>query len=212
MQFQTVSPRRAGFILILISLFVVAHTRGQNVPPPPTATAARSSLEPDLFEASIGFTYLRADGALAKNEYGGDVSLFANLNSWLAIGAEFIGAYGRENHQFSFGQNTGVDESRIFYTAGARINVWRRDRLKVFADVMGGGAHGHVSALIFGIDRSASADGFAAVLGAGVEWKFTRRVAWRILETDYIPAHFNGQWENDWRVSTGLSFSFGTGW
>ena len=175
---------------------------GLNVPPP----------QPDLFEISIGFDYLRADDALARNMYGGDVSLFANINSWLAVGGEFIGGYGEQNHVIFRRTTTTFDENRLFYVGGARINVWRRDNFKIYGEALGGGAHGRVSALIFGIDRHASADGFAAVLGAGAEWKFTRRLAWRILETDYIPAHFNGQWENNFRVSTGLTFSLGTGW
>jgi hypothetical protein len=175
---------------------------GLDVPPP----------EPDIFEASLGFDFLRCTSALAKNEYGGDASLFANLNSWLAVGAEFIGTYGSETHQFSFNHSTRIDESRLVYVAGPRINVWQTDKWKVFVEALGGGAHGRVSALIFGVDRSASADGFAAVIGAGAEWKFSRRIAWRVFETDYIPAHFNGQWEHDWRISTGVSFYFGSGW
>ena len=177
------------------------ETAGLNVPPP----------QPDIFEASIGFTYVRADDALAKNMYGGDVSLFLSLNSWLAFGGEFIGSYGEENHVI-FRRNTTFDENRLFYVFGARVNVWQKDNFKVFAEALAGGAHGRVSALVFGIDRHASADGFAAVLGAGTEWKFSQRLAWRIIEADYIPARFNGQWENDFRVSTGLSFFFGKGW
>jgi hypothetical protein len=209
MQFRFMFPRLLVIGVLLLGLGQAgAQSRqpqkyepaGLNVPPP----------QPDIFEASIGFSYVRADDALAKNEYGGDVSLFANLNSWLALGGEVIGAYGRENHKFFF--NTSVDESRIFYAGGVRVNVWRPSNFKVFAEALVGGAHGHVSALIFGIDRSASADGFAAVIGAGAEWKFARRFAWRIVETDYIPARLGGQWENDWRVSTGLSFYFGSGW
>jgi len=211
-------PRLSLGIAITLALAVLlfapetrAQSRAPQPPPPEERIPVAANAQPDLFEASVGFTYLRADDALVKNMYGGDVSLFANLNSWIAVGAEFIGAYGQENRKFFF-RSTSVEESRFVYVGGVRINVWRTGNLKVFAEVLGGGAHGHASALIFGIDRSASADGFAAVLGAGAEWKFTRRLAWRIVETDYIPAHFNGQWENDWRVSTGLSFSFGTGW
>jgi len=198
--------------LIVVSVFCFADARAQsqaqgyqpaglNVPPP----------QPDIFEISIGFDYLRADEALAKNMYGGDVSLFANINSWLSLGGEFIGNYGEENH-LVFRRNTTFDEDRLFYVAGARINVWQRDNFKIYGEALCGGAHGRISALIFGVDRHVSADGFAAVFGGGAEWKFGPHLAWRIIETDYIPAHFNGQWENDWRVSTGLSFSFGTGW
>src|SRR6266446_999385 len=125
MHSSKVFPRIA--LPVAVALFIFApQMRGQTpqTRPAQPPTAAGADLQPDLFEASIGFTYLRADDALAKNMYGGDVSLFANLNSWIAVGAEFIGAYGRENRKvFIF--NTSVEESRFVYAAGARINVWR---------------------------------------------------------------------------------------
>lgn len=208
---------RVVVALTITSLIGLAEARAQSPQPqqPPKYQAAGLDVpppEPDIFEASLGFDFLRCTSALAKNEYGGDASLFANLSPWLAVGAEFIGTYGSETHQFSFNHSTRVDESRLVYVAGPRINVWQTDRWKVFVEALGGGAHGRVSALIFGVDRSASADGFAAVIGTGAEWKFSRRIAWRVFETDYIPARFNGQWEHDWRISTGVSFYFGSGW
>ena len=139
------------------------------------------------------------------------MSLFATVLPWLALGGEFVGAYGEENHLISR-RNTTFDEDRLFYVFGARINVWQNDQFKVFVEALGGGAHGRVSALIFGVDRHASADGFAGVFGGGAEWKFSQHLAWRMIEADYVPAHFNGQTENDFRVSTGLSFFFGKGW
>ena len=202
--------------VVVISIFSSAESPGQTQQSQAQryepAGLNTSPPQPELFELSVGFDYLRADDALAKNMYGGDLSLFLNVIPWLSVGGEFIGAYGEENHVTFFRQNTTFDEDRLFYVFGARVNVWQNKEFKIFADALGGGAHGHVSALIFGVDRHASADGFAAVLGAGAEWKFAPRFGWRILEADYIPAHFNGQWENDFRVSTGLSFYFGSGW
>jgi hypothetical protein len=211
MHFRFLFPR---LLVIGVLLLGLGEARAQSQPPPQRYQPPGPNLpppQPDLFEASIGFSYLYADKALAKNMYGGDVSLFLNLLSWLSVGGQFIGEYGEKDH-FVFNRNTTFDEDRLFYVAGPRVNVWNRDNLKVFVEGMAGGAHGRVSASIFGVDRHASADGFAALVGAGAEWKFSRRLAWRIIETDYIPAHLGGEWENDWRVSTGVSFMFGAGW
>ena len=194
-----------AFVAVLF--FSPVGARAQKYGP----VGPRTLPQPDLFELSVGFDYLYADDALAKNMYGGDVSLFLNINSWFAVGGEFIGEYGEKDH-LVFNRNTTFDEDRLFYVFGARVNVWQNDKFKVFAEALGGGAHAHASALIFGVDRHASADGFAGVLGAGAEWKFSQCFAWRILEADYVPAHFNGEWENDFRVATGLSFFFGKGW
>jgi hypothetical protein len=205
MQIQIMFPRFLT-ILAIVWCLGIGKANAQKA-----VTTAPAPPQMDLFELSIGFDYLYADDALAKNMYGGDISLFLNVNSWLAVGGEFIGEYGEKDH-LVFNRNTTFDEDRLFYVFGARLNVWQNDTFKVFAEALGGGGHGHASALIFGVDRHASADGFAAVLGAGTEWKFNQRLAWRIIEADYIPAHFGGQWENDFRVATGLSFFFGKGW
>jgi hypothetical protein len=206
-------PRIFATIALIAVFLLVAKAGAQNAPPPPPLqpTPLGAELEQELFDVSVGFNYLRADDALAKNMYGFDASLFLNINSWLALGGEFIGGWGRENH-LVFRRNTTFDESRTVYVAGARIKLWQRDNFKVFGEALAGGAHGRVSALIFGVDRHASADGFAAVLGAGAEWKFTRRLSWRMAEVAYVPAKFNGQWENNWCASTGIVYSFGSGW
>jgi hypothetical protein len=202
----------AGFIFF--SRFCVIETRAQNAqtaPAPPPPTAAGLSVEPDLFDVSLGFTYLHVPDALARSMYGFDVSLFVNAKSWLALGGEFMAGWGRQTHTVFF-QNVAFDESRMAYVFGPRIKVWQRDNFKVFGEALAGGAHAHVSTLVFGIHRSASADGFAAAIGGGAEWKFTRRFSWRVVEANYIPAYFNNQWEDEWRVSTGVTYSFGADW
>jgi len=199
------------FLPALLALFAFGfQTRGETPQtPPPVATGVNT--QPELFDVSLGFNYLRVENAFAKNMYGFDLCLFLNLNSWLAFGGDFMGAWGQEDHVF-FGRTLTFDESRTVYAGGVRVNIWHKNRVKVFAEALAGGAHGHVSTQFFGVTRSSSADGFAAVVGGGAEWKFARRFSWRILEADYVPAEFNSHWENDFRVATGLSYSFGSGW
>ena len=45
-------------------------------------------------------------------------------------------------------------------------------------------------------------------VGGGLDIRVTRLIAIRAFQADYIPARLAGAWENHFRVSTGLTFSF----
>jgi hypothetical protein len=205
------------FPRILLSAAVVvlvlsSQTRGQNAPPPanqPALTTANT--QRDLFDVSLGFDYLRVPDAIVKNMYGFDLSIFVNANSWLALGGELVAGFGSTTQKVFF-RNVDFDESRVAYLFGPRVKVWRRQNFNVFLEALAGGSHAHIEATIFNFRRTASADGFAAALGGGADWQFGRHWSWRLLEANYIPAHFNNQWENEWRVSSGVAYSFGAGW
>lgn len=209
---------RIAVAAVLLLTFGFARAEAQSRQPQEPQKYQPVGVEPvpppdkDIFDVSLGFDYLHVDEAFAKNEYGGDFSLFANVTSWLALGGEFIAVYGEQDQAISRTRTVTFDEDRLFYVFGPRINVWQNDQFKIFVEAMGGGGHGHISALIFGLSRHASANGYAFLLGGGVEWKFNPHMALRMVEADYLPAHFNGQQENDFRVSTGISFFFGKGW
>src|SRR5438309_1189126 len=122
MQSSSMFPR---IFVALLALFASAsQTPGETpqAPPPPPPVATGANVQPELFDVSLGFNYLRVENAFAKNMYGFDLSLFLNLKSWLAFGGEFIGAWGQEDHLF-FGRTLTFDESRAVYAAGVRVKV-----------------------------------------------------------------------------------------
>ena len=192
--------------LVIVAFFLACETHGQDVPPLPAAKQ-----RPDLFEVGLGFDYLRVPDAIAKNMYGFDLSLFVNVNSWLSLGGEFTGGFGTEKEKVFFREVT-VHENRIAYLFGPRVNVWRKKDWKFFLEALGGGGHGHIEATVFGVRRTASADAFAAAIGGGAEWQFFPHWSWRVVEADYQPVHFSGTWEDEWRFSSAICYSFGAGW
>jgi hypothetical protein len=120
---------------LAISFLAISETRAEKPSsPPPSATSPIENLkaQPDLFEVSLGFDYIRIPDGLAKNLFGFDVSAFANINSWLALGGEFMAGFGSSTRKILF-QNVDVTESRVVYVFGPRVTVWQNPHFRVFA-------------------------------------------------------------------------------
>jgi hypothetical protein len=48
-------------------------------------------------------------------------------------------------------------------------------------------------------------------LGGGVDIRLSRMFALRAVEADYIPTRISGTWENHFRMSSGVVWTFGHG-
>lgn len=177
---------------------------------PPPLTPSR--VQPDLFEVSVGFDYLRVADDIVKNMYGFDVSAFANITSWLALGGEFIADFGSTSESRVFGRAADISEDRLIYVFGPRLTVWQNPDFRVFAEALAGGASAQieVTTRFSRFSATDSVDGFAAAFGAGAEWRFAPHWSWRIVEANFVPIHAAGEWEDDWRVSTGITYGFGS--
>jgi len=215
MQFLIVFPR---FVIALIIVsFGLAEARAQsqptqryepaglNVPPP----------EPDLFEASLGFNYIYLENQLpeTKDLYGVEGSLFINATSWLAVGGEFMADFGSHSVPVFFRNTVDVDSQRYVYVFGPRVMVWRNPQFRVFAEALAGGVHAEAQLTLhysyFSRAASASADGFATALGGGFDWHLTNHLSWRIVQADYLGTDLGSHWQNNFRASTSIVYSFG---
>ena len=179
---------------------------------------AASSTQPDLFEASLGFNYIYQDNAYpeTRNLYGVDASLFLNATSWLGVGGDFMANFGSHSVPVLFGNSADVDSQRYVYVFGPRFTVWQNPKFKVFAEALAGGVHANAD---FSLNRgpfvsaataSASADGFAMALGGGFDWRITNHLSWRVVQGDYLGTHLGNDWQNNFRASTGIVYSFGS--
>jgi hypothetical protein len=216
MQISSMSPR---FLVVIVLLLSFAEARAQsaqsqqpqkyepaglNAPPP----------QPDLFEASLGFNYIYLGDAhpATRNMYGVETSLFVNATSWLAVGGDFMANFG--SHSIPFFRSTiDVDSQRYVYVFGPRVTVWRSPQFRLFLEALGGGVHAGadvtVQSRFVSATRSASADAFAMALGGGFDWRFSNHLAWRIVQADYLPTNLDSQWQNNFRASTSIVYSFG---
>ncbi|HWY41295.1 MAG TPA: hypothetical protein VNX27_10925 [Chthoniobacterales bacterium] len=208
------------FLVVIVLLFSFAEARAQssqsqqsqryqpaglNVPPP----------LPDLFEVSLGFNYIYLDNQFpeTKNLYGVETSAFINATSWLAAGGEFMADFGSHSVPAFFNRTIDVDSQRYVYVFGPRVTVWHNPQFRVFVEGLAGGIHAEAKFTLArfssSISQTASADGFATVLGAGFDWRLTNHLSWRVVQADYLGTDLSSQWQSNFRASTSIVYSFG---
>lgn len=149
-----------------------------------------------------GYQYLRfnpGSGIDGINANGWEAAINGNLNSWFGIKADFSGAYNGDM------LGTGINGKLHTFTFGPELSH-RMDKGKLFAHALFGAAH------LSGGGASDSA--FAMRIGGGGDWNINDRLAWRVVQADYLPTHFNFGTSDDWQhhfaVSTGVVFRLGS--
>jgi hypothetical protein len=145
-----------------------------------------------------GYQYLRfnpGSGLDGANTNGWEAAVNGNFNRWFGVKADFSGAYNGDL----------LDGSVHTFTFGPEFSH-RMDKGKVFFHTLFGGAR------ISGGGSSDSA--FAMRFGGGGDWNINNRLAWRVVQADYLPTHFDfgtgDNWQHHFAVSTGVVFRFGS--
>src|SRR6266481_7451884 len=192
---------------------------GTVKPPPatPTPTPETTSLPPETssgdeyakaMEFFAGGQYQRAPDEPVKNLFGVDTSLFYNVTPHVSIGGDFSFLFGSTKE--TVGTST-LDTSlhRQTYLFGPQFNFYPDDKVKIFVHPLFGVVHDTVK-FDFGTSTTdSSASAFAMAFGGGVDVRVTPRVSIRVFEADYVPTHFGGEFQNNFRLSTGLVLRFG---
>jgi len=149
-----------------------------------------------------GYQYLRFNpggGIDGVNANGWEAAINGNFNKWLGVKADFSGAYNGDL------LGTGISGKMHTYTFGPELSH-RMDKGRLFAHALFGAAH--VSG------GGASDNAFAMRIGGGGDWNIGDRVAWRVVQADYLPTHFNFGTGDDWQhhvaISTGIVFRLGS--
>ena len=172
--------RKAGLLLALFLLFSVA-------------AAAQETPKIEVFG---GYSHLLAD--LNDTSYGLNGVHFSaaeNVNSWFGGVLDF---------SYNFGTNAGynVNEQSILY--GPRF-AYRKSRFITPS----------VHALFGGVRGSRGFDGISQAnwridlaVGGEIDLRINDRVAFRLIQADYIPTHFLNLRQDNVQLSTGLVFRF----
>ena len=169
---------------------------------------AQDSTKVELFG---GYQYLRMDnadgGGIGINANGWDTSATFGLRKHFGLGVDVSGNY---KTQLSSGSNFPVDVHLYTYTFGPVVS-WHSG---FFAHALLGGAHGVPSGCAL---NSGSPDecgsgvynGFATMLGGGLEVKVRKSIAIRIFELDWVNLPFkDGGGSSNFRFATGLVVRF----
>lgn len=163
-----------------------------------------------LFEIGLGYSYfhLEASGPQPEHLHGFDMSAFVNLTTWLSLGGEFVADFSHESQTYFHGR-INVHSDRYIYAVGPRASVWPAPHLRLFAQFLAGGVHAEFGGSAGPFGRNASDDGFAMAVGLGGDWRLNNHFSWRIVQVDYLPTNLSKEWKNNWRVSSGIVYTFG---
>jgi len=151
--------------------------------------------EPPRVEVFGGYQYTRIGGVGGVNTNGWNAAVTADFNRWFGVKADFSGAYK---------DVAGLSASAQTYTFGPVFSL-RGERAKPFVHALFGGFRASAG---FG-GAGASTDGFAMMVGGGVDVAAWSRLSVRVVQADWISWHTQGLTERkNARISTGLVFRF----
>jgi hypothetical protein len=180
--------------------------------PGPAASASSDEDGPGFlvpkFELAAMYSYINfqpGSGFSNFNSEGGTGSFTYNANKWLGLTAE-AGAYGFSRSVPVTGKAEGGFQTFLF---GPRLNL-RRKYFVPFVEFLIGDfrADGQVTG---GPHQSS----FALAAGGGVDVVFTKHIAWRFAQLDYLMTNANGinlnvnGRQNNFRAGTGLVIRWG---
>ena len=180
--------------------------------PNPGNPGDRQTIDDTGFEFFGGFTYMRAPDESAKNLVGFNGSLFYDFTPHVAVGGDLGVVFGSTTNTIG---TTKIDTSlhRQTFLFGPQFYFPRRDPGKVtprpFVHWLVGGVHDTTRTTIGTTSVSSSATAFAMAIGGGVDINLNNHFAFRPIQFDYVPTHFGGAWQSNYRISTGLVIRFG---
>ena len=196
------------------------------------------------FETFLGFTYMRTDlqsdnvlgrsiGSFSMD--GGSAQFIYNFNKTIGFVAD-LGAVNRGNVGV-----VNIDNRTAFFLFGPRLSHHSSSRFTPYFQILFGAAERSASKQVSvvtdpdmpafpvvtphnlfpgpGVEItakvSASQTGFAMITGGGIDWRISKRFAFRPIEVDYVLTTFpslvtgNSGTQNGLMASTGFIFTFG---
>jgi opacity protein-like surface antigen len=183
-----------------------------------SAAASALAQESSKVEVFGGYSYLRADWSLGANRdlRGWNASINYNLNKILGVKADFSGHSTDGAIRFSplTDGSAKIDISNFTFLFGPQFSYRKNEKVVPFAHVLLGGSRRKVfsgpiaipGVPVFNLDSTNTA--FTAAFGGGLDIKLTNRLAFRLVQADYLLSRFNGWTQNNLRIGTGLVVRF----
>jgi len=146
------------------------------------------------------YTHVNIAGT-GLNFNGWNTSVAGNITKTFGVAGDFSGSYHSE---------TGGSLDVYTYTFGPVVNLNHEGVVNPFVHALFGGAHAKLSATGVG---SATTNGFAMMLGGGVDAKVAPHIAVRLIQADWAYLHFSdlgsdASLSKNVRISTGLVIRF----
>ncbi len=153
---------------------------------------AQANSQFDIFGGYSLLHFSPGSGLPGANTNGWEAQATGNLSQYVGVTADFDGHYG---------DIFGVGGHGYNFLFGPTFS-YRSDKFTAFAHALFGGSH--VGA------RGSSDTAFAWAVGGGVDWNWTKRLAIRLGQFDYLPTYFGCTTQNNIRYSAGVVFRVGT--
>lgn len=169
------------------------------------------------WELFTGFSYAHVNLApeaatfqpTDQNYYGMHVNGSFNLRSYLRILLCDFSVQIGGTHVNVAPERADVRTSQILF--GPEF-VWHSGKASVFGDALIGMTNARLVSRIGGSDivpDLVNHTSLAFGLGGGVDFQVSRMFAVRAVQADYIPTRISGNWENHFRMSSGIVWTFG---
>jgi len=159
-------------------------------------SAAAAAQETPKVELFTGYSHLFADlNTTSYNLNGVNVSAAENVNSWFGGVLDF---------NSNFGSNAGLNVNAQSIMYGPRIAYRKSSAVTPSFHVLFGGFRG--SRGFDGISEAKWRIDLA--VGGEVDLRINDRVAFRLVQVDYMPTHFLNLHQDNVRVSVGFVFRF----
>lgn len=169
------------------------------------------------WESFGGFSYANVGlgpqaslfGPVSKSYYGFHLGVNFNPSRTFSVVLMDLGIQSRGSRvppPFRHSDNSVVTSRALF---GPELKI-RTRKANGFAHALVGVTNTRlVETNSFGTIDLVRRTNLALGFGGGFDIRLRPRVAIRVLQADYVPAHLQGKWQNDFRVSTGVVFRFG---
>jgi hypothetical protein len=193
------------------SLFAMPAIPRATPFPGPASSSGDSSAPGRLwprYEVAGMYSYINFDPGPGFSSFGanGGGGSFT-VNPW-----KYVGITG-EVDEYTFQRSVSgshVSGNFLTYLFGPRLNMRRFDHFVPFAELLFGGFKGNSA--VTGLKTQDSA---ALALGGGVDLVFTKHIAWRFAQIDYLLTNASGpslatvSRQNNVRLGTGLVIRWG---
>lgn len=182
---------------------------------PKASSSADDNVTHPAAELFLGYSYIRfrppsVSGTDNFDLHGGTASFAGNVNRWFGLVGDF-GGYKVT------GLPSGASASFYTFMFGPRFSH-RGHRWTPFAQFLFGDAYTKTDISTpspgFFTPAAFHANAFATAMGGGLDLKLSKRIAWRVLQAEYLLTKFQDgvdNRQNNIRLATGLVFRFGGG-
>jgi opacity protein-like surface antigen len=178
------------------------------------APAAFAQDDYNKYDFYVGYSHNRVDVGIDDEDTDVDdifderegfngINVSAKGNFHRYVGAKADYAYHRKGFDV-LGVNVNTSLHTLVGGVEFKDNA-KETKVKPFAHLMAGFAHSRADFEDIN-DDDITDNGFAGVIGGGVDFRLSDRVDFRAIQFDYNPTHGNGNTSHNFRIGVGLVF------